>query len=682
MIRLKGFIWFIFSCTFSAAFAVPNPVTLTCVTVENDSTVNVSWTQSDLNVVDFDAYLVYVQNTPRSPFTLAATINNIATTTYIDDNNNAGINRLSYHVVVKGNQSANDLSIPSNEYTTIYLEIQVPDGEGVAKLYWNNVLEDNESVINKKYPNQAWSIFHSPAAGILTYNDIIINICIDTLGYQIQQTVNGCLSVSNKVIKGFVNEAPPSSPKITLVTVDQDQKLARIEWEKPPEIDIEGYQVFYLRGGDLLVDSVKDVNQLYFDHTTSEVYESSITYQVEAYDNCKNVLVNGKYESNSSSPDELNHHSIFLSYQRPACAKYIEFNWNNYINWMPDVSDYYLMIENEDSGELDSIRFDPGLTNYSYQLNSLPFNINYRFWIKATNGTFSSISNDIKYLFLENENPSAPYVLTFDTRNEDNWLIDGYVENANNASTYILQLFANQWITVKASEASESTFFFQLSPNFIDSIGTFRVGAINTCRTDTVFSNVFNNIHLSGRANILEVRNELEWNFFTAWDVTPQEYQLLKQDMYTSQYQLIESLVSTETNYYDNLVEQMNMPGSFCYYIIAKEKPSNYPIQGLVYSNIVCVNQPHQIYIPNAFTVNGLNPIFKVKGVFLDFTQFEFQVVDRWGKTMFSTNDINEGWDGTTQGSSVPQGLYIYSVSYRDAKGAYYFKAGTVTLLK
>jgi gliding motility-associated-like protein len=682
LIRFKGFIWFIFSCTFSAAFAVPNPVTLTCVTVENDSTVNVSWTQSDLNVVDFESYLVYVKNTPTSAFTLAATINNIATTTYIDDNNNAGINRLSYHVVVKGNQSANDLSVPSNEFTTIYLEIQIPDKKGVAELYWNNMHEDTESVINKKYPNQAWSVLFAPASGILTYNDTIINICIDTLGYQVQQTVNGCSSVSNRVFNQFVNWVAPTTPKTTFVTVNQDQKLARIEWGKPPEIDTEGYLIYYATETGLGVDSVKDVNQLYFDHTTSGVYDSSVTYQIEAYDNCKHILINGKYEANSSSPDELNHHSIFLSYQRPACAKYIEFNWNNYVNWMPDVSDYYLMIENEDSGELDSIRFDPGLTNYSYPLNTLPFNINYRFWIKATNGTFSSISNDIKYLFLENENASPPYLSSFDTRNDNNWLINGYVGNANNASIYILQQNMNQWQTISAINVDENIFFFQIPPPLNDSIGLYRVGAINKCGTDTVFSNEFTNIHLSGNANELNVRNELEWNLFNGWDDVPQEYELLKQDIYSTNFNLLVSMVSTETDYNDNLIDQMKLPGSLCYYITAVEKPNNYPVQGKIYSNIICVNQPHHIYIPSAFTVNGLNPIFKVEGVFLDFTQFGFQIIDRWGNSMFNTNDINEGWDGTSKGNAAPQGLYVYSVSYRDAKGAYYFKTGTVTLLK
>jgi gliding motility-associated-like protein len=65
-------------------------------------------------------------------------------------------------------------------------------------------------------------------------------------------------------------------------------------------------------------------------------------------------------------------------------------------------------------------------------------------------------------------------------------------------------------------------------------------------------------------------------------------------------------------------------------------------------SEIVGFLIPLQVYIPNSFTPNNdnLNEVFKpsLKGV--DSSQYSFTVFNRWGEVMFTTKDVNQGWNG------------------------------------
>ncbi len=39
-------------------------------------------------------------------------------------------------------------------------------------------------------------------------------------------------------------------------------------------------------------------------------------------------------------------------------------------------------------------------------------------------------------------------------------------------------------------------------------------------------------------------------------------------------------------------------------------------------------------------------------------------VFDRWGEQIFVSIDIATGWDGKYMGSDVPEGIYVYMITY------------------
>ncbi|MEO8854943.1 MAG: PKD domain-containing protein [Ginsengibacter sp.] len=90
------------------------------------------------------------------------------------------------------------------------------------------------------------------------------------------------------------------------------------------------------------------------------------------------------------------------------------------------------------------------------------------------------------------------------------------------------------------------------------------------------------------------------------------------------------------------------------------------------------------ILMPTAFTPNkdGLNEVFRVKFPFA-VTNFHFLITNRWGQTVFETNNIHDGWDGSFKGAPPLQGIYVWVISFTDITSHKSQQVkGIVTLLK
>jgi gliding motility-associated-like protein len=100
-------------------------------------------------------------------------------------------------------------------------------------------------------------------------------------------------------------------------------------------------------------------------------------------------------------------------------------------------------------------------------------------------------------------------------------------------------------------------------------------------------------------------------------------------------------------------------------------------------SQTVEVTPEFTLYIPNAFTPNGdgLNDNFLAYGN--EIQNFKMEMFDRWGELIFTSTDINAGWDGTVQGHSqiAQEGVYVYKISVTDFRGKQHHFTGHVTLL-
>jgi len=92
----------------------------------------------------------------------------------------------------------------------------------------------------------------------------------------------------------------------------------------------------------------------------------------------------------------------------------------------------------------------------------------------------------------------------------------------------------------------------------------------------------------------------------------------------------------------------------------------------------------YKVYIPTAFTPNndGLNDRFRIFGE--DITEARIRVFSRWGELMYTSYDLENGWDGTMhlRNEPAPGGMYVYEIDARDKIGRLVSYQGTVILLR
>lgn len=120
----------------------------------------------------------------------------------------------------------------------------------------------------------------------------------------------------------------------------------------------------------------------------------------------------------------------------------------------------------------------------------------------------------------------------------------------------------------------------------------------------------------------------------------------------------------------------------------------NYCISLVAQNNVQCIDSvvhclqidpEFTFFIPNAFTPNdsyGTNDGFSGYGT--NISKYELWIFDRWGNSIYYTDDIDKGWDGTANyGTEMSQrDVYVYLVEIIDFKGNKHKYRGTVTLVR
>jgi len=104
----------------------------------------------------------------------------------------------------------------------------------------------------------------------------------------------------------------------------------------------------------------------------------------------------------------------------------------------------------------------------------------------------------------------------------------------------------------------------------------------------------------------------------------------------------------------------------------------------------IIIRQLFTFYIPNSFSPNGdnINDIFLPKGINIDKDRFLMHIYDRWGKKVFETTNLYEGWDGKINGQAIKNydmmgAIFVYYIYLyeKDTNISHEYR-GKVLLLK
>jgi gliding motility-associated-like protein len=90
-----------------------------------------------------------------------------------------------------------------------------------------------------------------------------------------------------------------------------------------------------------------------------------------------------------------------------------------------------------------------------------------------------------------------------------------------------------------------------------------------------------------------------------------------------------------------------------------------------------------EIFIPSGFTPNadGKNDVLRPVTVGITKLNY-FTIFNRWGQKVFSSTELNKGWDGTYNGEPQPSGTYVYQAEGLDYLGKRVYKKGTAVLIR
>jgi gliding motility-associated-like protein len=99
--------------------------------------------------------------------------------------------------------------------------------------------------------------------------------------------------------------------------------------------------------------------------------------------------------------------------------------------------------------------------------------------------------------------------------------------------------------------------------------------------------------------------------------------------------------------------------------------------------NITTILCQPEIEMPNAISPNGdgYNESFRpisIEGV----AHANMIIYNRWGKKIFETNNVEEGWPGTIKGKQCAEGTYFWLLILKDKTGKEYKQSGSLTVIR
>jgi len=179
------------------------------------------------------------------------------------------------------------------------------------------------------------------------------------------------------------------------------------------------------------------------------------------------------------------------------------------------------------------------------------------------------------------------------------------------------------------------------------------------------------------------MKHILNWSSYGGFDGAIVRYEIYRGENGVFGDAPIGTTLPGVRSYVDDVSSFTESQGQFCYRVKAVEAINTYGFAETSFSNTVCATLDPIVYIPNAFIVNGENPIFLPVISLYDFDTYQLRIYDRWGGEIFSTSDRYEGWNGlnTSLGGYHAQGVYVYQLTFEDRDGQFYDYRGTVTML-
>jgi hypothetical protein len=645
-----------------------------CIQSDQNGNVTLQWNAVTDPANTFVAYQVYsVQNG------LLATLPLIGTASWTDP---VVTQQNDYYLVVLSGCNGNTLRY-SDTLSNIFLDVTNPS-DGTAMLNWNDPSANPTPQMNgyyqiyREYPAGIWTLRDSVPFGTSFYRDTV-DICFAYLNYKIILPGQSCDFVSNIDGELLEDMLTPYIPVISSVSIDTLTNDLEISWNVNAAEDTYGYVVYTYDAGGFLVeiDTVWGNANTIYSYST-DITQGPLSYTIAAFDSCYTTAIPPTFQTSAKANV---HTTMFLTQQLRICQKEVDLQWTPYLGWPNDVT--YEIYGKVDNGNYISF----GQTTETNLTVSVQELMDYCFFVKAisSDSLSFSFSNRVCLTIVAPTQPEFHYLKNV-TVQGTKILLEHWIDASSGVSAISFERLNNSGVFEEIAQVpvTSNTVFYTDSLVEPDKYSyTYRARIIDSCGVPGTASNIGNSILLQIQKDDVSLHTYLTWNTYNGWDGSVISYRIFRNSGLGYSNPPLATLPPTQLSYEDDL-NAVQFDGNICYYVEAFEGDNIYNISSLSTSNEVCELFEPIIYVPNAFTPEGLNPIFKPVLSLFSPENFEFSILDRWSRVIFDSKDPSIGWDGKIKGTDnyAASGTYIFIVKLSDGQGNEFVRRGHVTLLK
>lgn len=667
------------------------PPTLDCTQDFNNEDIQISWQIPADPGGNFIAYHIYTSIDPAAPFSLAATLNNLATNSYVLDQAAPSSTEICFYIQTEYFQGGvPTLSAPGPITCSIYLDVSPSAApQGLAFLDWNNPVPSGtggQYTVQMEYPAGTWTTLATLDQEITAYSHEI-SVCDEVLNFRILFDFPGlCQSASNIAGELLTDLTPPAIPLVTSVSVDHTTNDAVINWLPSTSADCQGYIVYRCSpdGTVILLDTAFGYLNTSFVDILAQTTIGPVGYLVAAIDTCYSGI---PPSPNTSAAGDICNTSVFLDPIGYAlCEDFVTLSWSPYEGWEEGVESYEV-IHSFEGGAPAIVASVPG-TQLTFQ-HAVTVGGNNSYYIRARhiNGTYTAISNLRIVNVIYPPSPAFNYITSATVLTEEKIRVEFITEAVGSDVFYTIQrqtLGTDDWDDMTYINSSGLDFIaYEDSLDINTNVFSYeyRFIAQNICGDTIDTSNVAVTMLLNGFAYNDRLSLALQWSPYLGWEDGVNEYLIYRKEGLEGIEEQVASVPGNVTFYEDDVSDLRFSPGDFTYRIEAVSRVGTYPDIYYSMSNPIRLNLEPIIWVPNAFVVDGFNTTFQPIISFANFDEYRMIIYSKWGDVIYDTTDINAPWDGFMNGEIVQEGVYVYFITIEDGKGRPVEKRGTVLLL-